>query len=79
MSLVRTNVYADAADLARIKEVAAKRGVPEAEIIREGIRLAAMSVRAWDEPLNWPTFSSDGTPALGDEVSATVARGAAER
>jgi hypothetical protein len=56
MSLRRTNVYADAADLALIKEAAARRGVSEAEIIREGIHLAAMSSRVWDEPLAWPTF-----------------------
>src|SRR5229473_181805 len=33
MSLKRTNVYADVADLALIKEIAARRGVPEAQII----------------------------------------------
>lgn len=47
----RTNVYADAADLALIKEAAARRGVPEAEILREGVRLAALGARVWDEPL----------------------------
>jgi Ribbon-helix-helix protein, copG family len=78
MSLRRTNVYADAEDLARIKEAAARRGIPEAEIIRQGIHLAAMSSRLWDESLDWPTFEDSGTPALGDEVTRTVARGAAE-
>jgi hypothetical protein len=77
MSLRRTNVYADAEDLNRIKEAAARRGIPEAEIIREGIHLAAMSSRVWDEPLDWPTFEGSGTAALGDEVTRTVARGAA--
>ena len=48
MSLKRTNVYADSEDLALIKEIAARRGVPEAQIIREGIHLAAMSNRVWD-------------------------------
>lgn len=51
MSMKRTNVYADADDLALIKEAAARRGVPEAEILREGIRLAALGARVWDEPL----------------------------
>jgi hypothetical protein len=78
MSLKRTNVYAEAEDLALIKEAAARRGIPEAEIIREGIRLAAMSSRVWDEALDWPTFDGDGTPALSDEVTRAVARGAAE-
>jgi len=68
--------YADDADLALIKAAAARRGVPEAEIIREGIHLAAISSRVWDEPLDWPTFDGTGKPALGDEVTRTVARGA---
>lgn len=78
MSLRRTNVYADADDLILIKEAAARRGIPEAEIIREGIHLAAMSSRVWEEPLDWPTFEGTGQPARGDEVTRAVARGAAE-
>lgn len=78
MSLRRTNVYADAEDLMLIKEAAARRGVSEAEIIREGIHLAAMSSRVWneDETLDWPTFNGGGAPALGDEVTQVVAEGA---
>jgi hypothetical protein len=37
-----------------------------------------MSSRVWDEPLDWPTFEGTGQPALGDEVTGAVARGAAE-
>ncbi len=37
----RTNVYADPEDLELIKKAAARRGVPEAEILREGVGLAA--------------------------------------
>jgi hypothetical protein len=59
------------------KEIAARRGVPEAEIIREGIHLAAMSNRAWDSSLNWPTFEGTGETATSDEVTETVARAAA--
>ena len=70
--------YADDADLALIKAAAARRGVPEAEIIREGIHLAAMSSRVWDEPLGWPPFDGTGKPALGDEVTQAVARGAGQ-
>jgi hypothetical protein len=77
MSLKRTNVYADADDLALIKEIAARRGVPEAEIIREGIHLAAMSNRVWDASLDWPTFDGTGETATSDEVTETVARAAA--
>jgi hypothetical protein len=76
MPLRRTNVYADSEDLQLIKEAAARRGISEAEIIREGIHLAAMSTRVWDEPLNWPTFEGTGIPALSDEVTRAVADGA---
>jgi hypothetical protein len=79
MSLKRTNVYADAEDLELIKEIAARRGVPEAQIIREGIHLAAMSNRIWDSPLDWPTFEGTGETATRDEVAATVAQAAARR
>jgi hypothetical protein len=79
MSLKRTNVYADPEDLALIKEIAARRGVPEAQIIREGIHLAAMSNRVWDGAFDWPTFEASGEPATSDEVTETVARGAADR
>jgi hypothetical protein len=78
MSLRRTNVYADVQDLMIIKEAAARRGIPEAEIIREGIHLAAISSRVWDEPIDWPTFDGPGTPALGDEVTKTIAQRLAE-
>jgi hypothetical protein len=77
MSLKRTNVYADTDDLALIKEIAARRGVPEAEIIREGIHLAAMSNRVWDSSLDWPTFDGTGETAASDEVTETVARASA--
>jgi hypothetical protein len=77
MSLKRTNVYADSDDLALIKEIADRRGVPEAQIIREGIHLAAMSNRVWDSSFDWPTFEGSGEPAAGDEVTETVARAAA--
>ncbi len=79
MSLKRTNVYADTDDLALIKEIAARRGVPEAQIIREGIHLAAMSNRVWDSPFDWPTFEGTGEPATSDEVTETVVRAAASR
>jgi hypothetical protein len=75
----RTNIYADEADLALIKQAAARRGVPEAEIIREGLRLAAMSTRVWDEPLAWPTFAGSGEPVTHEEITRAVAQGAAGR
>lgn len=79
MSLKRTNVYADPDDLAMIKEIAARRGVPEAEIIREGIHLAAMSNRMWDDSLDWPTFDGTADTATSAQVTAAVAKAAADR
>ena len=79
MSLKRTNVYADAEDLALIKEIAARRGVPEAQIIREGIHLAALSNRVWDGPFDWPSFEGTGEAVTSDEVTEAVASGAAIR
>jgi len=74
MSMKRTNVYADPEDLAVIKDAARRRGIPEAEIIREGIHLAAMATRVWDEPLDWPTFDGTGEPVTKDEIRAEVER-----
>lgn len=65
MSMKRTNVYADPEDLALIKEAAARRGVSEAELIREGIHLAALGARVWDEPF----IPEDETVDLGGPIS----------
>lgn len=67
MTLKRTTVYVDEQDLAIIKEAAARRGVPEAEIIRRGVHLAAMGERRWEEPLDMPTFDS-GDPTFANRV-----------
>lgn len=74
MSMKRTNVYADPDDLALIRAAAEHRGVAEAEIIREGIHLAAMANRVWDEPFEWPVFEGSGEPVTGGEITATIAR-----
>lgn len=79
MSMTRTNVYADPEDLALIKEAASRRGISEAEILREGIHLAAMSTRVWDEPLDWPTFEGGGDAATSDQVAEAVVRGATDQ
>jgi hypothetical protein len=69
----RTNVYADPEDLAVIKEAAKRRGISEAEIIRQGIHLAATANRVWDEPLFSRTFEGPGTTLTRPEVRDTVA------
>ncbi|MFE9662906.1 ribbon-helix-helix protein, CopG family [Streptomyces sp. NPDC005955] len=80
MSMKRTNVYADPEDLAIIKDAAKRRGVSEAEIIRQGIHLAAMANRVWDEPLFSRTFEGSGrTPSkleVRDAVVDAVVRAA---
>lgn len=75
MSLTRTTVYVDSADLATIKEAARRIGVSEAEIIREGVHLAAMAHRQWDEPFFDEPLDLGGrvTP---DEIRRTVSRSA---
>ncbi|MEU6056792.1 CopG family transcriptional regulator [Streptomyces sp. NPDC047097] len=73
MSLKRTNVYADPDDLAIIKEAAKRRGVSEAEIIREAIHRAALANRVWTEPLFSQTFEGPGTSPSRSEVRDAVA------
>ncbi|EFL40237.1 hypothetical protein SSRG_03041 [Streptomyces griseoflavus Tu4000] len=73
MSMKRTNVYADPEDLAIIKEAAKRRGISEAEIIRQGIHLAAMANRVWDEPLFSRTFEGTGRTPSKPEVRDVVA------
>ncbi|GGS60902.1 hypothetical protein GCM10010270_34750 [Streptomyces violaceus] len=73
MSLKRTNVYADPEDLAIIKEAAKRRGISEAEIIRQGIHLAAMANRVWDEPLFSRSFEGPGRTPSKAEVRDAVA------
>ncbi len=69
----RTNVYADPADLEIIKRAAQRRGVSEAEIIREGIHLAALASQSWDEPLFSRTYAGSGRSPSQQEVREAVA------
>ncbi|MEU6381384.1 CopG family transcriptional regulator [Streptomyces sp. NPDC046909] len=72
MGLKRTNVYADEEDLTLIKEAAARMGVSEAEIIREGIHRMALATRVWDEPF----LSDEETFDLGGPVASADIRAA---
>jgi len=63
----RLKVYADPEDLTLIKEAARRRGTTEAQIIREGIHLAAMANRVWEDPRDWPTFERVSTPGTEEE------------
>ncbi|WP_067548332.1 CopG family transcriptional regulator [Nocardia crassostreae] len=72
MALKRTMVYADADDLAVIKEAAARSNMSEAEIIRNAIHLAALRVQRRSEPLRLRRFSS-GDPTLAERVDEYLA------
>jgi hypothetical protein len=50
MGMKRTTVFADEEDLAVLKAAAARRGVAEAELLREAIHLVALAERRWSEP-----------------------------
>lgn len=76
MTLKRTNVYADAEDLAIIKEAAARKGISEAEIIREAIHLAALAQRTWGGPFVTRKFRSGGRRATKEAVHQAVVEGA---
>ena len=77
----RTTVFADENDLAILKAAAARRGVSEAELLRDAIHLAAMANRTWDEPFFAHTyFPEDGVAGQGvadvlDDVWAQKADG----
>ncbi|MEV8042561.1 CopG family transcriptional regulator [Streptomyces griseoluteus] len=76
MALKRTNVYADDSDLALIKEAAARLGLSEAEIIREGIHRIALAHRVWDEPFVADEETFDlGEPMDRDEIGRAVTEG----
>lgn len=68
----RTTVFADEEDLAIIKDAARRRGVAEAELIREAIHLVAMSNRRWRQPFFTCTYVSEGKSAHADEVLDNV-------
>lgn len=67
-------VYADADDLAVIKDAAANSDAGEAEIIREAIHSAAMRLRRRSEPLRLRLrrFAS-GNPTLAARTEEIVA------
>ena len=81
MAMRRTTVFADEDDLAAIKAEATRRGVPEAELLRDAIHLAAMAARTWDEPF----FSANLVPITHEpaadvhDVAAAVQSEAVDR
>ncbi|MDQ0813805.1 hypothetical protein QFZ63_005519 [Streptomyces sp. B3I7] len=74
MALKRTNVYAEDSYLDLIKEAAARLGVAEAEIIREGIHRIALAHRVWGEPFvsDDETFDFGGPMGKGEIRTAMI-------
>ncbi|MFE1962580.1 hypothetical protein [Streptomyces sp. NPDC059479] len=76
MALKRIDVYVDEADLALIKDAATRLGVPEAEIIREGIHRIALAHRVRDEPFVTDEETFDlGGPGAKDSTRAAATGG----
>ncbi|GAA3907763.1 hypothetical protein GCM10023084_70010 [Streptomyces lacrimifluminis] len=73
MSTKRTHVHADPEDLALVKEAARRHVTSEAEIISQGIHLAAMADRVRGEPLFSRAFAGTGSTPSEAEVRDTVA------
>lgn len=67
----RTTVFADEDDLAVLKQAAARRGVAEAELLRDAIHLVAMANQSWGEPFFSRTHAPDASWPRRDEA-ATV-------
>ncbi|GAA5050961.1 hypothetical protein [Streptomyces similanensis] len=64
MALKRVSLLVEGADLALIEAAAARRGVSEAELLREGVHRIARAYRAWGEPFvsDAETFDLGGLP-----------------
>ncbi|MGX4692553.1 ribbon-helix-helix domain-containing protein [Streptomyces sp. JNUCC 63] len=67
LSLDRTTICPEEEDLRSLKAAASRRGVSEAELIREGVRLAIARDRVRDEPAGLPVLDS-GDPTFAERV-----------
>lgn len=67
----RTTVFADESDLAILKDAARRRGIAEAELIRDAIHLAAMANRTWTQPFFTRTYVSQSESPRPDEALAS--------
>lgn len=68
MALRRITLHVDDGDLLVIKEAAIRLGVPEGELIREGIHRIAAAHRLRDEPF----VSDDETFDLGEPTGLPI-------
>ncbi len=60
-----------------LRWAARRRGVPAAEIIREGVHLAALACRQWDEPFFEEVLDLGGRITRDDIRRAMAASGPA--
>lgn len=78
MAMKRTTVFADEDDLAVIKAAAARRGVAEAELIRDAIHVVALAERRWQEPFFSRTYTAVGGERAGEVLDAVWSEKAQE-
>lgn len=78
MALKKTTVMVDEADLALIKDAAAREGRPESEYFREAFHIAALRTRRWEEEWDIPRIDF-GRPVTAEEIDETVSEAVADR
>lgn len=76
--LKKTTVMVDEADLALIKEAAAREGRPESEIFREAFHIAALRTKRWGDEWDIPRLDF-GRPISPDEMRQAVSDGIVEK
>lgn len=77
MALKKTTVMVDEADLALVKEAAAREGRPESEYFREAFHIVALRSRRWDEDWDIPRLDFGG-PVTREEIRRAVSDGVAD-
>ncbi|HEX3733424.1 MAG TPA: ribbon-helix-helix protein, CopG family [Mycobacteriales bacterium] len=71
MGLKKTTVMVDEADLALIKQAAAREGRPESEYFREAFHLAAVRTQRWEGEWDIPRLDF-GRPVSAEEIHETI-------
>jgi hypothetical protein len=77
MPLKKTTVMVDEADLALIKEAAAREGRPESEYFREAFHIAALRTQRWDDDWEIPRLDFGG-PVTVEDIDRAVTDGVAD-
>jgi Ribbon-helix-helix protein, copG family len=78
MTMIRKQFFIDRAMSQRVKQLAAERGVSEAELIREAIEQkiasAANDTVAWRQTFRHAISLCEGTGSIADRVASEKAR-----